>query len=452
MKSKRIQYLEKILRWMAAAVIKKYKPSIVGITGSVGKTSAKEAVFLVLSQKFRTRKSDKNYNNEIGIPLTVIGARSGKRSLWKWLAVFARWLFIMVFPVKYPKILVLEMGVDHPGDMKRLTSFIPVSVGIVTNISSSHLEFFKSVGHIAKEKRKLLEALPEEGTAILNADDNRVKNMKNAISSKIITFGLGEADVRASCVDFNYNGEHSNRLAVPPAYRTDKPASPAGRLSGISFKLGYAGKIIPVRLRHILAQHHIYAILAGISAGIAFKINLVDIAESLDNFFPPPGRMNLVSGIKNSFIIDDTYNASPASASAALDILKKIKAVRKITVMGDMLELGKDMEGGHRKIAKKIFQLNPAFVFTVGDRMKIAVEELRSSGYPADRMFHFDDPVSAGKKLQEKIREGDLILIKGSQAMRMEKIVEEIMLKPREAKNILCRQSPDWRKRPYIKS
>jgi len=437
MKSKKIQYLEKILRWMAMIIIKKYKPSIVGITGSVGKTSTKEAVFMVLSQKFRTRKSDKNYNNEIGIPLTIIGARSGRRSLWRWLAVFARWLFFIIFPVRYPEILVLEMGVDRPGDMKYLTDFIPVDVGIVTNISSSHLEFFKSVDHIAKEKRKLAEALSEEGVAILNADDSRVKNMKNMVQSKIITFGISEADVQASCADFNYNESQSN--------------GQANKLSGISFKLGYEGKIIPVRLRHILARHHIYAILAGISTGIAFKINLVDIAESLDDFFPPAGRMNLIPGIKNSFIIDDTYNASPASAEAALDVLTKVRAVSKIAVMGDMLELGKDSESGHRKIARKIFQANPKFVFTVGSRMKIAAEELESLGYLASKIFHFDDPVSAGRKLQDEIRGGDLILVKGSQATRMEKIVEEIMLNPKEAENILCRQSDDWLKKPYAK-
>lgn len=430
MKTKKIQYLEKILRWMAIVVIKKYRPSIVGITGSVGKTSTKEAVFTIISPKFKTRKNKKNYNNEIGIPLTIIGAESGKRSLWKWLKVFIKWFFVIIFPVKYPKILVLEMGVDRPGDMKYLTRFIPVDVGIITNISSSHLEFFKSVDRIAKEKGKLVESLAEKGTAILNADDKKALDMKNRTDAGIITFGFGKADVGASLVNFNYL---NNKLA------------------GVSFKLNYQERTIPIRLRHILASHHIYAILAGISTGIAFKINLVDIAMSLKNFFPPAGRMNLIAGIKNSFIIDDTYNASPASAEAALDVLGKVRAAGKIAVMGDMLELGESTESGHRETARKIFQVNPKFVFTVGDRMKAEIKELELLGYPANRLFHFDDPVLAGRKLQEEIREGDLILIKGSQAMRMEKIVKEIMFNPQEARNILCRQSEDWLKKPFIK-
>ncbi len=430
MKSKRVQYLEKVLRWMAIIVLKKYKPSVVGITGSVGKTSTKEAVFMVLSQKFRTRKSERNYNNEIGIPLTIIGAKSGKRSPLKWLGVFIKWLFIVVFPVKYPKILVLEMGVDRPGDMKYLTSFIPISVGIITNISSSHLEFFKSVDHIAKEKRKLLEALPEDGMAILNYDDPRLKDMKNFIQSKTLTFGLKGGDAKADIIGFNY--------------QNNKP-------SGISFKLCYEDKTIPVRLRHVLAQHQLYAILAGISAGITFKINLVEIAESLDNFFPPAGRMNLIHGINSSFVIDDAYNASPASAKAALDVLMNLRSSEKIVALGDMLELGSYTENGHREVARKIFQVNPKLVFLIGDRMKIALNELERLGYPSEKIFHFDDPFLAINKIRKNIKAGDLILVKGSQAMRMEKIVKGLMLNPREAENILCRQSPDWLRKEYLK-
>ncbi|HDZ85746.1 MAG TPA: hypothetical protein ENH35_04360, partial [Candidatus Moranbacteria bacterium] len=154
-KTKRLQFLEAMLRWMSTVVIKKYRPDIVGISGSVGKTSTKEAVFTVLSSKFRVRKNLKNYNNEIGIPLTIIGAETGGRSILKWLVVFLKWLGIIILPYKYPEILVLEMGVDHPGDMKYLTSFIPIKVGILTNISPSHLEFFRDIDHIAGEKGKL---------------------------------------------------------------------------------------------------------------------------------------------------------------------------------------------------------------------------------------------------------------------------------------------------------
>lgn len=431
MKSRKLQFLEAILRWMSSVVIKKYKPDIVGISGSVGKTSVKEAVFTVLSFKFRVRKNLKNYNNEIGIPLTIIGAETGGRSILKWLAVFLKWLGIIIFPCRYPEILVLEMGIDRPGDIKYLTSFIPIKVGILTNISSSHLEFFRDVNHIAGEKGRLIEILPEEGLAVLNADDKRVLAIEEKSEARVVTFGFNEsAQIRASDADFNYID---------------------GSLEGLSFKLNYEGKFIPVRLNYILAKHQIYSVLAAIATGNYFKINLVDAVTSLENYMAPPGRTNLIKGIKNSFIIDDSYNASPASASAALEVLKELRSVRKIAVLGDMLELGKDMERGHKEVGRKVFETGIDLFFAVGERMESAVKEIQNLGYPLQNIFYFENPVLAGKKLQQIIKEGDLILIKGSQGMRMEKIVEEIMADPQEAKSFLCRQSKEWRKKPFTK-
>lgn len=416
---------------MAIMVIKKYKPKIVGITGSVGKTSAKEAVFLVLSSKFKVRKNLKNYNNEIGIPLTIIGAETGGRSILKWLAVFLKWLVEIVLPLSYPEILVLEMGVDRPNDMKYLTEFIPVKIGVLTNISTNHLEFFRDINHIAKEKGRLLEALPEDGIAVLNADDKRVMKMEKEVSSEIITFGFDDsAQVRASDVDFNYTNENPE---------------------GLSFKLNYQGKTIPVRLNHILARHQLYSVLAAVAVGVSLKINLVNAATSLENYLAPLGRMNLIKGIKNSFLIDDTYNASPMSAMAALEVLREIKANRKIAVMGDMLELGKGTEKGHREVGKKVFESGATLFFAVGERMEMAVKEIQELGYPAQNIFYFENPVLAGKKLQQIMKEEDLILVKGSQGMRMEKIVEEVMANPLDSNRLLCRQSKEWKSKPFIK-
>ncbi|MCX6765848.1 MAG: UDP-N-acetylmuramoyl-tripeptide--D-alanyl-D-alanine ligase [Candidatus Moranbacteria bacterium] len=431
MKSKKIQMLEMILRWMAIAVLKKYKPLVIGITGSVGKTSAKEAVFLVLSSKFRVRKNEKNYNNEIGIPLTVIGSESGGRSLWGWVKVTARWTEAVVFPFRYPEVLVLEMGVDRPGDMKYLASFIPLKIGVVTSISSSHLEFFKNVDQIAKEKGKILEGLGEDGVAILNADDEKIFSMKDETRARVITFGFEEkADLRASHVTY-VQGEKEPE--------------------GIAFKLNYEGKFIPVRLPHVLASHQIGAVLAGAAAGIALKINLVDIAEALEQFSAPPGRMKLIKGIKDSLVIDDTYNASPASAVAALTALENLRALRKIAVLGDMLELGKEMEKGHRQVARKVFEINADLFFAVGERMKLAMNELETLGYSPERMHYFESPQEASRILKEFIKKGDLVLVKGSQSMRMEKIVEGLMAEPDSASKLLCRQSAEWRNRPFAK-
>lgn len=428
-KSKRIQYLEKVLRLMALLVLKKYKPKVIGITGSVGKTSAKEAIFTVLSKKFQVRKNEKNYNNEIGIPLTIIGVETGGRCLSKWFGIFLKWLAMLILPFKYPEVLILEMGVDRPGDMQYLLSFISPTIGVVTNISSSHIEFFKSLENIAKEKGKLIESLPADGFAIINADDQRVLKMGERTKAKGISFGFSsEALVNAANENYHYNGQ-----------------APAG----ISFKLSYDGTTMPVRLSHMLAKHQIHAALSAVAVGVAFKINLVEIATALENFAPPTGRLNIISGINGSFLMDDSYNASPASTIAALQVLGELKASRKIVAVGDMLELGSETEEGHRSVAKKILEINPELVFVVGKRMDFAVMELKEAGFVMEKVLRFASPDEATLKITELIKEGDIVLVKGSQGMRMEKISYALIANKDEAEKMICRQSKDWKEKPF---
>ncbi|EKE25434.1 MAG: hypothetical protein ACD_5C00162G0002 [uncultured bacterium] len=415
---------------MAEAVLARHKPKIIGITGSVGKTSTKAAVFAVLSSKFNVRENQKNYNNEIGIPLTIIGAGSGGRNIFKWIWIFIKWLFALINP-KYPEILILELGVDRPDDMKYFMSFIRPMMGIVTNISSSHIEYFKTVDNIAKEKRILIESLASDGFAILNGDDEKAVTMSQNTKAQVVTFGqVGNPVIGASGIIYNYEKD------IP---------------IGISFKLNYDGKNIPIRLRNILAAHQVYAALAAVSAGIIFKMNLVEIASALELLRSPAGRMNLLEGSKDSFVIDDTYNASPVSTIAALDVLGELKAKRKIAVLGDMLELGNQSEHGHRDVARKIFSTKVDMFIAVGSRMKRAVEELVSLGFPGSNVMHFDDPEQASEKIAKMIVSGDFILVKGSQGMRMEKIVEKLLKNTSDAENLLCRQSREWRRKPFKK-
>ena len=429
MKAKKIIYLEKILQLMAVVVLKRHKPKIVAITGSVGKTSTKAAVFGVLAAKFEVRENQKNYNNEIGIPLTIIGVESGGRNFFKWLWIFFKWLIVIVFP-SYPEILVLELGVDRPGDMAYFMSFIKPTVGIVTNVSLSHIEFFKSLENTTKEKRVLIESMLPDNFAILNADDENTIGMSKNTLAQVVSFGQNEnASMNASNVVYNY--------------QDNKPA-------GISFKLNYEGTNIPVRLKHILASHYVYPALAAVAAGIIFKINLIDIANALESFRAPAGRMNLLDGKAGSFIIDDTYNASPMSTIAAINVLGELKAQRKIAVLGDMLELGDMTEAGHREVGHAIFDAKINIFIAVGKRMKSAVGELIALGFPSEKIFQFDDPMHAAEKVAQLIVAGDFVLVKGSQGMRMEKIVEKIIANQAERKNLLCRQSTEWQKNPFI--
>ncbi len=428
-----IFWIERMLRFMARMVLYKYHPKIVGITGSLGKTSTREAVFMALSSKYRTRRSCKNYNNEIGVPLTIIGVSSGGASIVKWIRIVLKWLkMILIREKNYPEILVLEMGVDRPGDMDYLMEFIPVDVGVVTNVSSSHLEYFSSLDHIAREKGKLIKKLLPTATAIINADDERVSRLARKTKARIFSFGIKrEAKMTATDIIFNYSENN-----FP---------------SGISFKLNFQGKILPVRLRHTLAWHQVYSALIALAVGEVFKINLVQVAIVLEKLSPLPGRLNLIAGQKKSLIIDDTYNASPESTLVALDVLKKISASRKIAVLGDMLELGKDSQNGHERVMSKLLEINPSLIIGVGERITQAFNFLRQKGYAKEKIFIFNDPVSAGNFLKKQICSGDLILIKGSQSMRMEKAVVSLMAFPEEASAKLCRQTEDWLKIPFNK-
>jgi len=421
--------LKSSLRMMAFLVLKKYNPRIVSITGSVGKTSTKEAVFTVLASRFRVRRSEKNYNNEIGLPLTVIGAESGKNSFWGWLAVFFKWLIVIIFPIEYPEILILEMGADRPGDIKYLTDLAKPDVGIVTDVSLTHIEFFKNLEGVAREKMSLATGLDEKSLAIINIDNEHIEKLKDQVRCRLVTFGFGDAaDLRASDVLFNY--------------------SEGQEVRGLSFKLNYKGTNLPVRLGNALARHQVYPALVAVAVGAEFGINLVESTALLGNFSSPHSRLNLIPGIKNTQIIDDTYNASPSSVEAALEVLGEIKSERKIAALGDMLELGEETEKSHRNVGEKFMEIKGDIFFAVGTRMKFAVSLLERRGFKKENIFSFDNPMDAAKKLQEIMKEGDLILVKGSQGIRMEKVVEEIMAEPQKAEELLCRQNKEWKEKP----
>lgn len=414
---------------MATMVLKRHRPKVVGITGSVGKSSTKEAIFLVLKNNFRVRKNEENYNNEIGIPLTIIGAKTGERNIFKWILVFVKWIWSLINPFNYPEILILEMAIDRPGDMKYLMSFIPVEVGVLTNISSSHLEFFKNIKEIAKEKSVLIKSVRGNGLAVFNIDNPFIKEEAIGLKASAMTYGFSEeADIRVTDIRFNYDEQEN--------------------FKGLSFKLNYKKKIIPVRLPHIIAKHQIYSVLAAMAVGEYFKVNLIDALGLLEEYQSLYGRMNLIKGLNGSRIIDDTYNSSPTSVLAALNTLEQIKAKRRIVVLGDMLELGDGSKVEHSKIIKNILEGKFDKLIVIGKRMHEAARLILGENSDIKSVLFFDNPTQAGKILKGFIEAGDLLLIKGSQSMRMEKVIEEIIANPEEISR-LCRQSKVWKNKEF---
>ena len=405
--------LQKVLKVLSKAVIKKYNPTVIGITGSVGKTSTKDAVFAVLKGKFNVRANDASFNNEIGFPMAILGLKKPGRLIW--ISNLVKSLESLIFKSKnYPEILVLEMGADKPGDLDYLINIANPKIGIVTAVGELpvHLEFYSGSEEVAKEKSKLVQSLPSDGLAILNYDDEIVFEMKDLSKAEVRTFGFSDgANIRAS--DMSYFLDASEKVG-----------------GGISFKVNYEKGFVPFRLANALGRHQIYASLAATAVGLHFRMNLVEISQALEQLEFPKQRMKLLKGVKNSWIIDDSYNASPLSTHAALDTLKEFgdKVIakgglgRKVAVLGDMKELGIFTEKAHRLIGNLAGE-RTQYLFTVGPAAKFIADSAFNQ-LPKENIMSFDNVSEAGEYLKSFIQEGDIVLVKGSRAMKMEKIVD----------------------------
>lgn len=424
--------IQKILKMLAKLILKKYRPEVIGITGSAGKTGAKEAIYAVLSAKFKARRSLKNYNNEIGLPLAIIGAASPAKSIFGWLKIFFfAGKLLLKRDKNYPEILILEMAADKPGDLIYLTDIARPDIAVITSIGEAHLEKFGSLENIKREKAVLAKSVDRPGYVVLNIDDRSTKLLIKEIKAKILTYGLDkEAEVSAQELKLMFN-------------QLNKDAE-----AGLNFKLVSRGAFIPVFLPKVIGRAGVYAALAGVGLGVIKGMNLVEISQALKKYSPPPGRMRLLAGVKNTYIIDDTYNASPAAAILALETLAAMpKTGMKYAALGDMLELGRLTQAKHEEVGRAVVKNKIDKLIAVGERARDMVRSALSAGMKEDDVFHFDSNQAAGKFIQERIKPGDIILVKGSQGARMEKIVKEIMAEPLGAQELLVRQGREWERK-----
>ena len=413
-----------ILRFEAKLILARFKPKIIAVSGTVGKTSAKEAVALVLGSEFDIRKSEKSYNSEIGVPLAIIGAKTGWGSFKQWLLIIFKGIKVFLLSADYPKILILEMGVDRPKDMEKMVSWIKPYAAVITAMGTVpvHVQYFSGPEELINEKRKLVECLSDNNWAILNIDDKAAANFRKNTKAQTITYGFSEsADLAAS--NYKMDGD------------------------GIVFKVNYKGNIVPVRLDKFFGRHNVYTVLAAIGAGLACGINLVKSVEAVSEMKPLLGRMNLLKGVSGSLIFDDSYNSSPIAVEAAVEVLSEYPAKRRIAVLGDMKELGAFSQSEHKRIGEMLRAKDVWLLFTVGPEAKFIAEGARKSGFDAFKIFEFSNSMEAGEAVKKIIQEGDLILVKGSQSARMEKAVEIIMAHPEDKETLLVRQEKEWENR-----
>lgn len=405
-----------LLAFKARSYLKKHRVQVIAVTGSVGKTSTKEAIYKILSSKFDVYSSNKSFNTEFGISLAVLQeAESGFSSLIAWLKILWRAFFQKK---KVYKKVVLEMGADKSGDIKKLVKIAAPKIAVVTAVKPVHLAEgqFANLEAIAKEKGTLVSYLPREGMAILNNDDEYVRRMQTPA------------------------GKFSYGIKSPAMLTASNIKAGAKNLK---FKASFRGQtgefVVPV-----IGAFQVYVLLPAIAVGLQLGMKLGECASALNDFQLPCGRMNPIVGVNRSQIIDSSYNASPTTVATALEVLREIKSSRKIAALGTMNELGEMTHEAHIEIGKKVAGVADVLV-TVGNEAPTIKRGALESGMKEDQIFTFFDSEAAGNFLKNRLKQGDLVLVKGSQnRVRMERLVKLIMKEPHKADQLLCRQGKVW--------
>ncbi|KKW47835.1 MAG: Alanine racemase [Candidatus Kaiserbacteria bacterium GW2011_GWA2_58_9] len=420
-----------ILICEARLVLSRYRPKIIAITGSMGKTAAKDAICAALSGGgLRARKSEKSFNSELGVPLTILGLENAWRNPLRWAENILRGLWLAARKTGYPAWLVLEVGADRPGDIRKIARWLRPDIAVITGVPEIpvHVEFFRSAEELAREKRALAEYLAPGGTLVLNGDDSHMAALCAEFAEQTVTYGMDKR------LDW-----HAAHLSVE--YEKKKP-------TGIRFTVDHQGAALPVSIRSALGRPRAYAALAAFAVAYTVGVGSDMVARALSAWMPPPGRMRIIPGANGSTIIDDTYNSSPAAALSALDTLKDINVPpggKRIAVLGDMLELGRYASEAHRNVGARAAACADTLI-TVGFRARAAGKAALDAGLPEGniREYEMNESGRAGEELKNKLSEGDVVLVKGSQSMRMERAVEALMAEPERASELLVRQDPEW--------
>ncbi len=412
---------------LARRVLRRYRPHVVAITGSYGKTAAKQAISAVLGRLYDVRSSAKSFNNELGVPFTVLGVPefASMTGISRMTYAVAKGIRLLMLSEPYPAVVVLELGSDAPGDIAASLELATPSVGIVTGVGPTHLQRFGSVENVFAEKSLVATSVKKGGWAVLNGDDPRVRTLAEETSAAVVSYGFDDG-VAVRCLDAAHaqreDGAYGLMLAVQCC--TEK------------FQLFVPG---------VTGTQSAYAVLAGIAVGIAFHMDIPDIVEGLSGFDPPPGRMRLIAGVHGSTIIDDTYNSSPDACHSAVEALRQYPADgKRYAVLGEMADLGAAAVPAHRMIGRAIAENGIDALVCVGDAAQAIAAGAFEEGFPKGSAAFAYDASDAAKQLRGRLTSGDVALIKGSQVARMERTVAGLMAEPGSAQALLVRQDTKW--------
>jgi UDP-N-acetylmuramyl pentapeptide synthase len=419
----------KTLTAEAKILLSRHKPTIIAVTGSVGKTSTKDAIYTILKKKHSTRKSQKSFNSELGVPLTVLGLPNAWNNPFLWIKNIIDGFYIALFSRDYPEYLIVEAGVDRPGDMLELTSWLKPNIAVLTRLPNVpvHVEYFDSPEAVVQEKMHLVNALTSDGVVVFNHDDEIIQKEIAGVRHQAIGFG-------------RFLNTQYKATADTYIYRDDVPA-------GINFAIEHIGEQAVVRVFGAVGLPLVYTYTAAVAVACQCGFTLEEAAFALTEHEPAPGRMRIIPGIKGTVILDDTYNSSPTAVEQALTTLKELKhAKRKIAVLGDMLELGRFSADEHERVGAMVAS-SADVLFTLGIRSRKIAEGALENGLDEELIFQYEDVGKAGKELQAYLQPGDVVLVKASQGVRAERVVEEVMQEPERASELLVRQDTAWQSR-----
>lgn len=370
----RVQDTKKAYGDIARYYRKCINPKTVAVTGSVGKTTTKDMIACVLSSHFKTTSTEKNYNNDIGVPKTLLRLKEDDEAA------------------------VIEMGMNHFGEIRYLASIVWPDAAVITNIGMSHIENLGSQAGILKAKLEVLDYLSEDGVLFVNGDDALLKAVK--AERKTVRFGLDAATCDYYACSIELGSED------------------------VSFQVVHGQKKAHVHLQ-VPGRHNVYNALAAIAVGEYFGLTLQEAARGVEKFVPGDKRMHILKA-NSLLILNDCYNASPASVEAAVNVLCGLESQRKIAVLGDIKELGDYAPAAHGKIGKKIASCGLACLIAIGDNAKFLCRGAIEGGMQPEQVLLFKTKEEAIAALPAHIRPGDAVLVKASRAMQLEVVTEAL--------------------------
>lgn len=456
----------KILTWQAKFLLKKNNPKIIAVTGNLGKTSTKDSIYAALRKNLLDQRDDslvlasrKSMNSDFGIPLTILGMESGWTNPFLWFKIIFMGFVNMLdkFPYKY---LILEIGADMPGDIKKVCEFIKPDIVVLTAFAEVpvHIEFFENDREkLIREKKYLVENIKDGGTFIYNLDDEDcvkiAKEVEGIIGKNIFlqSFSLKKEEATIFAKNIVVEAEKINKYIT--------------KIKGVSGEIYTNDKeVYSVKILGNLGEAILYSILPAVLIADIFDINIQKAINDIEKNKKTKGRMRVLEGIHNSTIIDDTYNSSPKALRHGVEVIKNTDIPgKKIFVLGDMLELGNFTREEHEKIGEQLVGVADILIVS-GVRAKFIGERAIEIGFNRDDVYFCPGSIEAGREvlriLENEIEEdykegrsgdelgGDLIFVKGSQGARMEKVVRMILNRdlynPEEE---LVRQEKVWEKK-----